>query len=75
MKNFVISLVDNNVKRRTHIEQEFSKSNVDFVFFNAITPDMNKSMMSKYNLEKIPTSLTDKEISCFFESFCTLEKK
>lgn len=74
MKNFVISLADNNVKRRTHIEQEFSKSNVDFVFFNAITPDMNKSMMSKYNLEKIPTSLTDKEISCFLSHFALWKK-
>lgn len=74
MKSFVISLAENNVKRRTHIEQEFSKSNVDFVFCDAITPDMNKSMMSKYNLETIPTSLTDKEISCFLSHYVLWNK-
>lgn len=69
MKNFVISLLENNAKRRQHIEKEFSEKNVTFQFFDAITPDMNKNLMSKYHLENIPTNLTEKEISCFLSHY------
>ncbi|MEZ2634403.1 glycosyltransferase family 25 protein [Morganella morganii] len=37
MKNFVISLRDNNEKRRVHITEQFSSKNVPFEFFDAIT--------------------------------------
>ncbi len=50
MKIFVISLLANNAKRRQHIEKEFSEKNVKFEFFDAITPDMNKTLMSKNHL-------------------------
>lgn len=69
MKIFVISLLANNAKRRQHIEKEFSEKNVKFEFFDAITPDMNKTLMSKYHLENIPTNLTEKEISCFLSHY------
>lgn len=35
--NFVISLRDNNEKRRMHVTNQFSKENVPFEFFDAIT--------------------------------------
>lgn len=37
MNNFVISLRDNNEKRRTHITEQFSSKDVPFEFFDAIT--------------------------------------
>ncbi|MEM7872948.1 glycosyltransferase family 25 protein [Morganella morganii] len=37
MNNFVISLRDNNEKRRAHITEQFSSKDVPFEFFDAIT--------------------------------------
>ena len=39
MKNIVISIKNDNESRRNHVINEFKKSNVDFEFFDAITPE------------------------------------
>ncbi|HHS3623199.1 TPA: glycosyltransferase family 25 protein, partial [Proteus mirabilis] len=36
MNNFVISLSQNNEKRRNHIVEQFSKKSIPFEFFDAI---------------------------------------
>lgn len=69
MRSFVISLLNNNAERRMHIEREFQKKNVEFEFFDAVTPKSNEAIMSKYGLKNIPTCLTDKEISCFLSHY------
>lgn len=39
MKTIVISIKEKNELRRSHITEQFKKNNVDFAFFDAITPD------------------------------------
>ncbi|NRN30798.1 glycosyltransferase family 25 protein [Photorhabdus heterorhabditis] len=36
MKNFIISLLNNNEKRRKHITEQFERNNIEFEFFDAI---------------------------------------
>lgn len=69
MKNFVISLSENNDKRRAHIINEFSQKKVPFEFFDAITPRDNEFLLQKYGLDKIDTELSSVEISCFLSHY------
>lgn len=74
MKNFVVSLTNNNEKRREHINDEFSKHGVDFEFFDAVTPDKNKEFLLKYGLNEIQTALTDREVSCLLSHYLLWRK-
>lgn len=68
MKNFVISLAVNNDKRRNHIENEFSKQNVYFEFFDAITPIESAHVISTNKLD-VSQILTKGEIACFLSHY------
>lgn len=68
MRNFVISLKENNEKRKNHIRDEFSKQNIPFEFFDAITPTQNNDILSEHNLS-ISHPLTQNEIACSLSHF------
>lgn len=69
-----MSLSINNEKRRAHISQEFANKNVDFEFFDAVTPQDNSFLLSKYRLNHIPTELSPVEISCFLSHYKIWQK-
>lgn len=66
MKNFVISLEHNNETRRKHIKEQFTKRELDFEFFNAITPNQIEELSRKFNIKIHNHSLTKGELACFF---------
>lgn len=66
MEVFVISLEMNNEKRRTHIQNEFEKHNIQFKFFNAITPSQLPEVASKFNINTDNSQLTEGELACLF---------
>ena len=49
MKNYVISLKTAS-DRRQHIENQFSHHQVEYQFFNALTPDLAATMADKLKL-------------------------
>lgn len=74
IKNFVISLSSHTV-RREHITREFDKHNVDFEFFNAITPkdldiQLNRLQISRDKFDE----LSDVEMACLLSHMCLWEK-
>lgn len=69
VRNFVISLSDENVKRREHIRDQFRSRKVEFSFFDAVTPDKNTAYLREYDLEKAQTTLSPVEISCFLSHY------
>lgn len=73
MRNFVISLKNNNEKRKDHIHEEFSKQNISFEFFDAITPNQNDSILLQNKL-KISHPLTNNEIACSLSHFMIWKK-
>ena len=64
MKKFVISLVT-AVDRRIHIENEFSKRDVGFEFFDALTPEPAASFAQSLHLNIDEKFLTKGEVACF----------
>ncbi|MDH0356563.1 glycosyltransferase family 25 protein [Morganella sp. GD04133] len=73
MNNFVISLRDNNEKRRAHITEQFSGKNIPFEFFNAI----NKTQLhvaDELGVTFDNPNLSPGEKGCFL-SHITLWKK
>ncbi len=73
MKNYVISL-KTETERRKHIEQEFGKQNIDFEFFDAITPSQNQQISHNLSIQISDLNLTQGEISCLL-SHISLWKK
>lgn len=65
MKSIVISIKENNDKRRNHIQSEFKKKEIKFEFFDAITPNKLDSLIKKYNIKINNDKLTKGEIACF----------
>ncbi|QPB43670.1 glycosyltransferase family 25 protein [Rodentibacter haemolyticus] len=54
-------------KRRKHIEQEFGKQNIPFVFFDAITPERIEEIAKQFSITLDRSSkakLSDGEIAC-----------
>jgi len=74
MQNFIISLANNNSKRREHMRNEFAKKNIIFEFFDAITPNCNAQLLQKYELNEINSELVDREISCFLSHYVLWQK-
>ena len=64
MKNYVISLKSAK-KRRDHIETEFKKFNIDYSFFDAITPLQNEKICLDLGIDIKKFTITKTEISCF----------
>ncbi|MGO1513314.1 MAG: glycosyltransferase family 25 protein, partial [Psychrobacter sp.] len=73
MKNFVISL-QSATERREHINSEFGKHNVNFEFFDALTPDTAKDYALSLGLNLDSISLTPGELACMM-SHVALWKK
>ena len=73
MKKFVISLLTAQ-ERREHIRNEFAKRNVDFEFFDAITPASMSKAALQLGLTDYTTTLHQNEVSCLL-SHMVLWKK
>ncbi|RLZ11318.1 glycosyltransferase family 25 protein [Acinetobacter sp. 2JN-4] len=73
MKNIVISLVSEQ-QRREHIIAEFSKQDVKFEFFDAITPKTSADIAKEININIENTNLGAGEVSCLL-SHVVLWKK
>ncbi|MCH7387077.1 glycosyltransferase family 25 protein [Acinetobacter modestus] len=64
MEVFVISLSTAS-QRRQHINQEFAKKNLDFTFFDALTPEPAGEFANHLGLRIDDTILTKGELACF----------
>lgn len=64
MKNYVISL-PSEIKRRSHILTEFGRENIEFEFFNALTPKIALSKAKSMGLVIKNNHMTDGEVACF----------
>ena len=64
MRNFVISLTSAQ-DRREHINSEFSKHNVTFEFFDALTPDLACAYAQTLDIKIDNSTLTSGELACF----------
>lgn len=73
MKNYVISL-KSATARRKHISNEFGKQNINFEFFDAITPNEIQETAQELGLNISKTELTQGEIACLL-SHVSLWKK
>jgi glycosyl transferase, family 25 len=73
MKNFVISL-KTATARREHIQKEFGKQNIDFEFFDALTPDLAKPLAEKMALQVHEDFLTSGELACFMSHVSIWQK-
>lgn len=74
MKNYVISLTT-ATERREHIVNEFSKQNISFEFFDAITPDMIDEICQKLNIDLCQNQhLSHGEKGCFLSHVCLWQK-
>ena len=74
MKNFVISLTT-ATQRREHITQEFSKQNIPFEFFDAITPDTMVQACERLNIDLINNQrLSGGEKGCFLSHVILWQK-
>mgnify|MGYP000031966997 CR=1 FL=1 len=75
MKNFVISL-QSATERREHINNEFGKHNVNFEFFDALTPDTAKIYVQKHDLpfQLAPMHLTSVEMACMMSHIAVWKK-
>lgn len=74
MKNYVISLAS-AVDRREHITTEFGKQNIEFTFFDAITPDMILQLDKKFGFDlSNAVKLSKGEKACFASHVCLWQK-
>lgn len=73
MKNIVISL-ESAIDRRKHINNEFGKHNVDFEFFDALTPDTAKDYAKTLGLNTGAASLTLGELACMMSHVAIWKK-
>ncbi len=63
MKSYVISL-ESALDRREHIKQEFAKQNIDFEFFDAITPNQAQALFKQVFPQVDISSLSGGELAC-----------
>lgn len=63
MKNIIISL-NSATDRRKHIKKEFNAHNVNFEFFDALTPDIAKLYTKKLPIKLENCDLTGGELAC-----------
>lgn len=73
MQNHVISLRNANA-RREHIVKEFSKQNITFNFFNALTPDLALSLAIREDLSINESLITQGEIACLMSHYSLWKK-
>lgn len=73
MKNLVISLTS-KTERRQHIATEFQNHNVEFEFFDALTPDTAYSIAQDLGLSLSESELTPREIACMISHIAVWKK-
>uniref|UniRef100_A5WE45 Glycosyl transferase, family 25 n=1 Tax=Psychrobacter sp. (strain PRwf-1) TaxID=349106 RepID=A5WE45_PSYWF len=73
MKKIVISL-SSATDRRQHIESEFAKHQVDYEFFDALTPDVATPYAKKLGLDVSSANLTPGEVACMMSHVALWEK-
>lgn len=73
MKNIVISL-KTATARREHIVREFSKQNVGFEFFDALTPDLARPLAETMQLNIHDDFLSPGELACFMSHVSIWQK-
>ena len=73
MKCVIISL-NTATARREHIQKEFGKQNIDFEFFNALTPDLAKPFAGRMSLQVHEDFLTSGELACFMSHVSIWQK-
>lgn len=73
MKKIVISL-SSAIDRRQHIQSEFDKHNIDYEFFDALTPDIAIPYTQTLGLDLSSTHLTQGEIACMMSHVAVWEK-
>ncbi|MDM1780764.1 glycosyltransferase family 25 protein [Acinetobacter sp. 10FS3-1] len=73
MKNIVISL-KSATARREHIVQEFGKQNIEFEFFDALTPDLARPLAEKMQLNIQNEFLSPGELACFMSHVSIWQK-
>lgn len=73
MKKFVISLTS-ATDRRQHIQSEFNKHQVDYEFFDALTPDIANPYANKLGLNLSTANLTAGEVACMMSHVVLWEK-
>jgi len=73
MKNIVISL-KTATARREHIVQEFGKQNIEFEFFDALTPDLARPLAEQMQLNIHDDFLSPGELACFMSHVSIWQK-
>jgi len=73
MQNIVISL-QSATDRRHHIESEFQKHNVDFTFFDALTPDLAKICAVNMQIDNNEQVLSQGELACMMSHITIWQK-
>lgn len=73
LQKYVISLKDAK-DRRQHITNEFSKHKLDFIFFDAITPDRTSDLVFKFGLAVDDGLLAKVELACLMSHISIWKK-
>lgn len=73
MNIFVISL-ENSISRQNHMKKEFSKEDIPFTFFNAITPIEINDTSKHLEIDISKADLTSGEKACFLSHFSLWKK-
>lgn len=74
MKNYVISLAQNNENRRQHIKEEFAKKHIPFTFFDAVTATTIEARKALLGITLPPTEISQPEIACFLSHYALWHK-
>lgn len=73
IKNFIISL-STAQERREHVTKEFERQQVEFEFFNAITPSTMDFTCAELGIGKYQSTLHPNEISCLLSHMMVWKK-
>lgn len=73
-KNYIVSLTT-ATERRNHIQQEFSRYNIPFEFYDALIPSSELEQLIQANLPNLAhAKLTDGERACFMSHWMLWQK-
>ena len=73
MQRLVISL-EKATERRKHISNEFGKQNINYDFFDALTPDLAEPLAKKMGLNIQDQLLSKGELACFMSHVSIWQK-
>lgn len=73
LENYVISLTSAH-DRKVHIREQFNLKNIEFNFFDAVTPDNVEAVAWNLNFQIKNNILTVNELACFLSHFSLWNK-